>query len=187
MATALETFDFPIKYINEYLYSIISSYDDINMAQTETSIMPFFPAVTITDITQYYNNLSVTSSQDLPAVIYYDRMIRLRQSPFPIGKKEQVLYTIYGSPSNCLNIGNIIFQTLDREDYAAQDVNKWMMDNKTTLKAKGLPMKVFFRSFKVFQADESRDLVDLNTYRQASIHKYIVEFDYHLKDNPDFL
>jgi hypothetical protein len=40
---------------------------------------------------------------------------------------------------------------------------------------------------RVFQADESQDLVDLDDYRRGSIHKYIVEYDYHLKDNPEFL
>jgi hypothetical protein len=62
-----------------------------------------------------------------------------------------------------------------------------MHENKTALQNKGLPMKVFFRSMRVFQADESQDLVDLDDYRRGSIHKYIVEYDYHLKDNPEFL
>jgi hypothetical protein len=48
-------------------------------------------------------------------------------------------------------------------------------------------MKVFFRGIRVFQADESQDLVDLDGYRRGSVHKYIVEYDYHFKDNPDFL
>jgi hypothetical protein len=76
---------------------------------------------------------------------------------------------------------------LDREDYSAQDLNKWMDENKTSLIDKGHPMKVFFRSLRVFQADESRDLVELDGYRRGSVHKYIIEYDYHLKDNPEFL
>ena len=48
-------------------------------------------------------------------------------------------------------------------------------------------MKIFFRSMRVFQVDESKDLVDLNTYRGGSIHKYIIEYDYHTKDIPEYL
>ena len=81
----------------------------------------------------------------------------------------------------------MILGVLDREDYSAQDLNKWMHDNRADLVAKGFPMKVFFRGIRVFQADESRDLVELDNYRRGSIHKYIVEYDYHFKDNPEFL
>lgn len=189
MVKAADKFDFPIKYINEYLYDILSPYEDINIAKNESipGYRPFLPAGQSSNITDIYEALQVSSAQDLPAVFYYDRMIRLRGSSFPVGKREQVLYTIYGSESNCLNIGNVIFQTLDREDYSAQDLNKWMSENKTALIEKGLPMKVFFRNLRVFQADESRDLVELDGYRRGSVHKYIIEYDYHLKDNPDFL
>jgi hypothetical protein len=188
MALARQTFDFPISYINEYLYSQLSKYEDINMAQTGTpGWVPFLPAGQAVNINDIYNDLSLSASNSLPAVVYYDRMIRLRTSPFPVGKREQVLYTVYGDIANCTNIGNVIFQTLDREDYSAQDLNKWMTINKTTLQSKGLPMKVFFRNLRVFQADESQDLVELDNYRRGSIHKYIVEYDYHLKDNVEFL
>jgi hypothetical protein len=92
----------------------------------------------------------------------------------------------------------VISQVLDREDASAQDINKWIYDNRNWLSAPagtqvgdkvgaGLPMKVFFRNMKVFQVDESRDLTELNTYRGGTMHKYIVEYEYHLKDNPNFL
>jgi hypothetical protein len=188
MVLARDTFDFPLSYINEYLSIELSKYDDINMAKTEVpGFIPFFPAGQAVSVTEIYSQLQLSDSQKLPAVIFYDRMIRLRNSAFPVGKREQVLYTVYGDIANCSNIGSVIFQTLDREDYSAQDLNKWMTENKTSLQSKGLPMKVFFRSMRVFQADESQDLVDLDDYRRGSIHKYIVEYDYHLKDNPEFL
>jgi hypothetical protein len=188
MVTARSTFDFPISYINEYLYSELSKYDDINMGEGNIeTFIPFFPAGQATNITQIYENLALSASQELPAVIFYDRMIRLRSTSFPVGKREQVLYTVYGSIESCTNIGSAIFQLLDREDYSAQDLNKWISENKTSLIAKGYPVKSFFRGLRVFQADESRDLVELDNYKRGSIHKYIVEYDYHLKDNPEFL
>jgi hypothetical protein len=189
MVLAAETFDFPIRYINEYLYSEFSKYEDINMAINGniTSFTPFFPAGQAADLTKVYQDLQTSEDGMIPAVLFYDRMIRLRSSAFPIGKREQVLYTVYGSIPSCTNIGNVMLGVLDREDYSAQDLNKWMSDNKASLVAKGMPMKVFFRGIRVFQADESRDLVELDGYKRGSIHKYIVEYDYHFKDNPDFL
>ena len=187
MVKARDVFDFPASYINEYLYEQLSKYEDINMAQSDNGIIPFFPAAQAVNVSEIYDQLQLSSAQKLPAVIFYDRMIRLRNNSFPIGKREQVLYTVYGDIENCTNIGSVIFQTLDREDYSAQDLNKWVTENKTNLLAKGYPVKSFFRSMKVFQADESQDLVELDEYRRGSVHKYIVEYDYHLKDNPEFL
>jgi hypothetical protein len=187
MVKARDVFDFPASYINEYLYEQLSKYEDINMAQSDNGIIPFFPAAQAVNVSEIYDQLQLSSVQKLPAVIFYDRMIRLRNNSFPIGKREQVLYTVYGDIENCTNIGSVIFQTLDREDYSAQDLNKWLTENKTNLLAKGYPVKSFFRSMKVFQADESQDLVELDEYRRGSVHKYIVEYDYHLKDNPEFL
>jgi len=187
MVKARDVFDFPASYINEYLYEQLSKYEDINMAQSDNGIIPFFPAAQAVNVSEIYDQLQLSSVQKLPAVIFYDRMIRLRNNSFPIGKREQVLYTVYGDIENCTNIGSVIFQTLDREDYSAQDLNKWVTENKTNLLSKGYPVKSFFRSMKVFQADESQDLVELDEYRRGSVHKYIVEYDYHLKDNPEFL
>jgi len=189
MTTAKATFDFPIRYINEYLHSEFSKYEDINMAVNPniTSYIPFLPAGQAVNISEIYDGLQTSEGGTLPAVLFYDRMIRLRSSAFPVGKREQVLYTVYGDIENCTNIGNVMLGILDREDSSAQDLNKWMHDNKASLLAKEMPMKVFFRGIRVFQADESQDLVELDQYRRGSIHKYIVEYDYHFKDNPDFL
>jgi hypothetical protein len=185
--SARANFDFPASYINEYLYEQFSKYSDINMAQSVNGIIPFLPAAQAVNISDIYQDLQTSASDEVPAVLFYDRMIRLRSSAFPIGKREQVLYTVYGSIESCNNIGNVMLGILDREDYSAQDLNKWMSDNRASLVAKELPMKVFFRSIRVFQADESQDLVELDGYRRGSVHKYIVEYDYHLKDNLDFL
>lgn len=188
MVKARDKFDFPISYINEYLSVQLSKYEDINMGKSEVSgFIPFFPAGQAVNVSEIYDQLQLSESLKLPAVIFYDRMIRLRSTSFPVGKREQVLYTVYGDIENCTNIGNVIFQLLDREDYSAQDLNKWISENKTSLIAKEYPVKSFFRSLRVFQADESQDLVELDDYRRGSIHKYIVEYDYHLKDNPEFL
>ena len=191
MATARETFDFPTLYINEYLYSIISQYDDINMSRNLNvpNYIPFLPAGVTSDLDAFYRGLSTASGfeGELPATIFYDRLIRIRNSPFYVGKKEQALYTIYARASDAHSIGLIISQVLDREDAAAQDLNKWIHENREYLISKGFPMKIFFKSMRVFQIDESRDLLELQSFKAGTMHKYVVEYDYHLKDNPDFL
>jgi hypothetical protein len=200
MANAKDIFDFPLLYLNYYLHALLSSYDDINMAKNPNidSYMPFFPAGITSDPVQFYKDLELTSDSKLPAIVYYDRLIRLRNSAFYVGKREQALYTVYAGVEDAHLIGLVVSQVLDREDVSAQDINKWMSDNKEWLSAPkgtkvgnrygaGLPMKVFFRNMKVFQVDESRDLIELQEFRGGTMHKYIVEYDYHLKDNPDFL
>ena len=191
MATVEGTFDMPLLYINHYLHSLLSSYTDINMAKNPNidNYVPFVPAGVTTNVDAFYENLAATSGfeGELPSVIFYDRLLRLRSSSFYVGKREQGLYTIYATASQAYKIGLVISQVLDREDVSAQDLNKWMNDNKADLIAKGLPMRVFFRSMKVFQVDESRDLLELQSFKGGTMHKYIVEYDYHLKDNPDFL
>lgn len=191
MATVEEIFDMPLLYINQYLHSLLSSYTDINMAKNPNidNYVPFVPAGVTTNIDAFYENLAATSGfeGELPSVIFYDRLLRLRNSPFYVGKREQALYTISATASQAYKIGLVISQVLDREDVSAQDINKWMHDNKADLTAKGLPMRVFFRSMKVFQIDESRDLLELQSFKGGTMHKYIVEYDYHLKDNPEFL
>lgn len=191
MATVEGTFDMPLLYINHYLHSLLSSYTDINMAKNPNidNYVPFVPAGVTTNVDAFYENLAATSGfeGELPSVIFYDRLLRLRNSSFYVGKREQALYTIYATASQAYKIGLVISQVLDREDASAQDLNKWMNDNRADLVAKGLPMKVFFRSMKVFQVDESRDLLELQSFKGGTMHKYIVEYDYHLKDNPDFL
>jgi hypothetical protein len=191
MATVEEKFDMPLLYINHYLHSLLSSYTDINMAKNPNidNYIPFVPAGITADLDAFYENLAATAGFEgtLPSVIFYDRLLRLRNTPFYVGKREQALYTIHATASQAYKIGLVISQVLDREDVSAQDINKWMHDNKEDLIAKGLPMRVFFRSMKVFQVDESRDLLELQTFKGGTMHKYIVEYDYHLKDNPDFL
>lgn len=191
MATVTETFDFPPHYLNEYLYDLLSSYTDINMAKNANipTYIPFSPAGVTYDLDAYYQNLqsSADFEGELPAVLFYDRMIRLRNMPFYVGKREQTLYTVVARTQDAHKIGMVMSQVLDREDAAAQDLNKWIHENRSMLIAKGYPIKVFFRNIRVFQIDESRDLLELQTFRGGTMHKYIVEYDYHLKDNPDFL
>jgi hypothetical protein len=69
----------------------------------------------------------------------------------------------------------LISQLLDREDAAAQDLNNFIR-NESSL---NFPHNVFFHNLKVYQADETRDVIELASARTVFINKLIIEYDYH--------
>jgi len=195
-----DQFGYPPRYINAYLYTKLSEYD-LNLPQnTAYGLTPFF-ARTPLDISAIYNDLEVLDDETLPLVFTYDRMLRFRPNSFYVHKREQLLYIAYGSVNDVLGASQVIQGVLDREDAAAQDLNKWMHENQnlkigTDQNSKdiflGVP-NIFFRNIKVYQADESRDVVEQEmaiggrSARPIYANKFIVEYDYHVKDNAEFL
>jgi hypothetical protein len=194
-----DQFGYPPRYINAYLYTKLSEYD-LNLPQnTAYGLTPFF-ARTPLDISSIYNDLEVLDGAKLPLVFTYDRMLRFRPNSFYVHKREQLLYIAYGSVDDVINASQVIQGILDREDAAAQDLNRWMYENQNLeiAKKKGVPEvlgipKIFFRNIKVYQADESRDVVEQEmavggrSARPIYANKFIVEYDYHVKDNAEFL
>jgi hypothetical protein len=74
----------------------------------------------------------------------------------------------------------VITECLDREDSAAQDLNSWISANpQEDDNGDAIPNNVFFHNIKVYQADESRDLVELASARTLFLNKLIIEYDYH--------
>ena len=72
----------------------------------------------------------------------------------------------------------IITDDLDREDSAAQDINAYCASIATAQ----LPFNVYFHNVRVYQADETRDVLDLASARTVFANKLIIEYDYHTKD-----
>jgi hypothetical protein len=72
----------------------------------------------------------------------------------------------------------IITDALDREDSAAQDMNAFCADASTS----ELPFNVYFHNIRVYQADETRDILELASARTVFANKLIIEYDYHTKD-----
>lgn len=161
----------PILWINLYLQEKLEGLG--------FSTVPFFPSTpsTINDLTEYFPPGGVMCT--------YDRMIRLRKNPFPHIKCEQVLYYFYATAENSiLNMVKItekVNRLLDREDESAEELNNWA-------KAKGiisvdgeeLSTNFNFHNFRVFQLQETRDIVNFGTARTYGGNKIIIEFDYNL-------
>jgi hypothetical protein len=168
---------FPPHWINAYLYAKLSEYEDIGIDATQ-QLVPIF-AMTPTSTEEIYRNVLQSSTVEQPLIIQYDRLMRFRPTPFYGRKREQLMYYLYStSIANVNNANIVISQLLDREDAAAQDVNDWAATNSGNL---NVPHNVYFHNIRVYQADETRDLVDLASARTVFINKLIIEYDYHAK------
>jgi len=160
---------FPPTLINRYVISQLKRFDLLTGLE---DIEPIFP-VQSTNIDDLYNNITLDGE---PWMIFYDRLIRYGSKTDYWNKREQLVYTIHStSDVRGINVTRVITEALDREDAAAQDVNTWLSQNNADLP----PLNVFFRNFRVFQIDETRDILELSSVKFNWKNKIIIEYDYH--------
>lgn len=111
----------------------------------------------------------------------YDRMLRMRRQPFPHIKCEQVLYYFYAfgedSIDSMVKITADVEDLLNNGDESAEDLNKWARENTGDWSDATLPIQ--FHNFKVYQLQETRDIIDFGTARTYAGNKIIVDFDWH--------
>lgn len=114
----------------------------------------------------------------------YDRMFKMRRKAFPHIKSEQVLYYFYATADN--NVLNMIqlqenvLRLMDRGDESAQELNDWANENSPiTVEGEQLNPKFFFHNLKVYQLEETRDIVDFGTARTFAGNKIIIDYEYH--------
>jgi hypothetical protein len=178
---------YPPIFINDYLAEKI-----LNDSRFEVNI-PFFP-VAPSDIEQ----LTEFFPEGMYAV--YDRMFKMRRGPFPHIKSEQLLYYFYkmfGDPELLIETTQAVSDLLDRGDESAQDLNSWISSKLTKNEAgesvysksngnsevkEYLP--VYFHDFKIFQLEETRDIIDFATARTYAGNKVIIDYRYHTKGYP---
>jgi hypothetical protein len=159
----------PVLWVNAYLQEKLEGLG--------FEAMPFFPSVpsTLNDLTEFFPTSGVMAT--------YDRMIRMRRSPFPHIKCEQLLYYFYATAENSvINMVKITEQTLrlmDREDETAEELNEWCRA-KGSIMVEGETIEPNFRfiNFKVFQLQETRDIVNFGTARTYAGNKIIIYYDY---------
>lgn len=175
----------PPTIINKYLASKIDpnfELDDqsLSVAGTRgsrsTGTTYFFPTLP-TDI----ENLTTTFPQSNEVFAVYDRMFRMRRTPFPYIKCEQLLYYFYAVGENATTKMVITQQQvsdlLDRGDDAAKDLNDWAAANTDAWNTESKPC--FFHNFKIYQLEETRDIVDFGTARTYAGNKIIIDYDWH--------
>jgi hypothetical protein len=173
---------YPPFFINGYIKDQLTSFDIIQSSEV-TPILPVTPE----DSATIYQQLLTTSNTPNPLLIQYDRLLRFRPSPFYRRKREQLVYTfICSSLEKQNNAMAMTIEALDRQDAAAQDINAWAAAN-TLFDDDGqtpIPKNVYFHNFRVYQVDESRDLIELASVNMSLVRgKIIIEFDYHTTDS----
>lgn len=176
---------YPPVFINEYLKEKIREEfkDNPFDGQVGDLNVPFFPTSPST-IDQMTSQFGV-SENGLFAV--YDRMFKMRRKPFPHIKSEQLLYYFYktaGDPVALIETTQKIYDLLDRGDESAQELNFWLQKKQASesplLDGSGNALlPVLFHSIKIYQLEESRDIVDFGTARTFAGNKIIIDYDYH--------
>jgi Trp operon repressor len=172
---------YPPVFINEYL------------AEKVTELIPdrfygpfrFFPTLP-TDLTAMTESFP-EASNDVFAV--FDRMFRMRRTAFPHIKEEQVIYTFYKMNSDIealMETVQIVSELLDRTDESAQEINAWLeskiVNGVVTFGSGSLAREfnpVFFHELKIYQLEETSDLMPFETVRTHSASKIVISYKYH--------
>ena len=165
----------PPTIINAYLASKISpNFDPDTQASVGTTY--FFPTLP-TDI----ENLTTTFPQSNEVFGVYDRMFKMRRVPFPYIKCEQLLYYFYSvgdnAQSKLIKVQQQVNDLLDYADESAQEINYWAANNRDKWENDSEPC--FFHNFKIYQLEETRDIVDFGTARTYAGNKIIIDYDWH--------
>lgn len=160
----------PVLWINKYLQSKIQLLTDI-----ET---PFFPSTpsTLNDLTQMFPEGGVMAT--------WDRLLKMNKSGFPHIKCEQLMYYFYATADNSVlnmvKIQEAVLRLMDRFDETAEEINNWCSNRQIRLDDGSIiDNQFYFHNFKVYQLEETRDIIDFGTARTYGGNKIIIDFDYH--------
>jgi len=170
---------FPPLFVNAFVNSELKEFE--LMPTGPEPFQPFFPAQVPDSVEGIYNDIPFIRNNPDTTVIIFDRLMRFRPTPFYKHKREQLIYFIY-SPnlSKLFDTTRVIIECLDREDVAAQALNSWIAENDIEDENGAvIPKNVFFHNLKVYQADESRDIIELASARTLGLNKLVIEYDYH--------
>jgi hypothetical protein len=181
----MATIHHPPTIINAYLAAKINpgfNPDDSIGGSEPIGTTYFFPTLP-TEI----DALTETFPQSNGVFGVYDRMFRMRRSPFPYIKCEQLLYYFYSvgeaAQENMIKVQQQVSDLLDNADDSAQDLNEWAVANLDYATLDSKP--VYFHNFKIYQLEETRDIVDFGTARTYAGNKIIIDYDWHpLELNP---
>lgn len=191
----------PILWINAYLQEKLAQFvssdgsDLVSSGVNQPGIgIPFFPTKpsTIDELTEQFVVLDDVRYPFAGVFAVWDRMFRMRRKPFPHRKEEQVLYYFYGTQSDAqrymIQVQEAILRLLDRGDESAQELNTWARQKgELNIGTQANPIlvtvKFLFHEFKVYQLEETRDIVDFGTARTFGANKVIIDYSYHQHDD----
>lgn len=168
----------PMLWVNTYIQEKIAHYT----SGTGPGVgIPFFPPSpnTVDDLTETWIVLNDSRYPYAGIRCTYDRLIRLRRSPFPHIKGEQLLYYFYatadGVTDKMIAVTETVLRLMDREDETAEEINNWMSGKIIS----GFTPQFRFHKFRVYQLQEVADIIDFGTARTYGGNKIIIEYEYH--------
>ena len=169
----------PVLWINKYLQEKISGIftSDNGDAGATFPLFPSSPS-TIDDLTEYFG----VSTEGIAAT--WDRLIKMNRKQFPHIKSEQLLYYFYATGSDpvtkMVKIQESVLRLMDRLDESAEEINNWCSNREIELDDGTVVNNAFyFHNFKVYQLEETRDIIDFGTARTYGGNKIIIDFEYH--------
>jgi hypothetical protein len=168
------TLNTPVLWINKYLEENI-------LGMTGIDKIPFFPSTpsTIDNLTEMFPAGGVMAT--------WDRLIKMNRKGFPHIKCEQLLYYFYATAENTIEnmvqVQESVLRLMDRFDETAEEINNWCSNRQINLGTDQNPDLIdnmfYFHNFKVYQLEETRDIIDFGTARTYGGNKIIIDFDYH--------
>ena len=177
----------PVLWINKYLQEKLGR--DIGIG------VPFFPPrpFTIDDLTESWVTLYPLSTGEPEKLAYagvmatWDRLVKMNKKGFPHIKSEQILYYFYAtedeSVEKMIKVQEAVLRLLDRFDESAEEINAWCANRSINIGTEQSPeiidSQFYFHNFKVYQLEETRDIIDFGTARTYGGNKIIIDFDYH--------
>jgi len=183
--------DHPPSFVNVFLQQKLGP---------EFGAIPMFPTVP-TDMAGFAQGFTIDELTEGTKFSFngnaaiYDRMFKMRRLPFPHIKCEQLLYYFNALEENAvpnlIRITQKIQDLLDRGDESAEDLNSWILstlevstDLETsrpvaTIPGNGTFYVPYFHNFKIYQLEETRDIVDFGTARTYAGNKMIIDYDWH--------
>ena len=172
----------PVLWINKYLQEHVADIFKSDAGEASATF-PFFPSTpsTIDDLTEYFGR----STQGVAAT--WDRLIKMNKKGFPHIKCEQLLYYFYATGENPIEkmvmIQESVLRLMDRFDETAEEINNWCSNRQINVGTQNAPVlldsQFYFHNFKVYQLEETRDIIDFGTARTYGGNKIIIDFEYH--------
>ena len=169
--------------------TLINSYfaEKMDVLFSGINTVPFLPEVP-TNIEALTDIFPDSDSR----FVVYDRMFKMRRNPFPHIKLEQMMYYMYNYGENAVSditeMAQLAQDLFDREDESAEEINSWTrtkidpIDGMVHL-PHGVYKPVYFHSFKVYQLEETRNVLAYGTTRSYFGSKMIIDYKYHIPND----
>jgi len=186
----------PVLWINKYLQSKlpelvkqVGSDNVTNFTDLPGIGVPLFPSMpsSIDNLTEQWVVIDDVRYPYAGVMATWDRLIKMNRKGFPHIKCEQLLYYFYATEADVtetmVQIQEAVLRLMDRFDETAEEINNWCSNRQINLGTQQNPVLVdnmfYFHNFKVYQLEETRDIIDFGTARTYGGNKIIIDFDYH--------